>query len=88
MGRCFVRVCEFANVPPIRSHAIRKRNASDIQQVYHDPELTRQYLGHTSIKTTMTHYNDVDRDRVGDVAAEMASTRRGDPLDLLFKPRV
>lgn len=87
MGRCFVRVCEFAGVPTIRSHAIRKRNASDIQLIHHDPELTRQFLGHTSIKTTMMHYNDVDRDRVSAVASELASARRGDPLDMLFRPR-
>lgn len=87
MGRCFVRVCEFAEVPTIRSHAIRKRNASDIQMIHHDPELTRQFLGHTSIKTTMMHYNDVDRDRVSDVASELSSARRGDPLDMLFRPR-
>lgn len=87
MGRAFVRVCEFAGVPTIRSHAIRKRNASDLQAAFHDPELTRQYLGHTSIKTTMAHYNDVDRERVGEAAALMASARRGDPLDMLFKPQ-
>lgn len=86
MGRCFTRVCEFADVSAIRSHAIRKRNASEIQKAYHDPELTRQYLGHTTIHTTMKHYNDVDRDRVVEAAAKLASARRGDPLDLLFKP--
>lgn len=87
MGRCFLGICQYAGIPPIRSHAIRKRNASDIQQAMRDPELTRQYLGHTNISTTMKHYNDVDADRVGNAAAELASARRGDPLDLLFCPR-
>ncbi|MBK8988996.1 MAG: tyrosine-type recombinase/integrase [Chloroflexi bacterium] len=87
MGRCFTKVCEYAKVPTIRSHAIRKRNASDLQATFRDPELTRQYLGHTSINTTMKHYNDVDRDRVGEAAAVMASARRGDPLDMLFRPK-
>lgn len=87
IGRAFVRVCEFAGVPPIRSHAIRKRNASDIQAAFRDPELTRQYLGHTSINTTMRHYNDVSREGVISASALMSSARRGDPLDMLFKPR-
>ncbi len=86
MGRCFVRVCEFAGIPTIRSHAIRKRNASDIQRIYGDPELARMYLGHKSLKTTMIHYNDHERDAVSDAAACVASQRRGDPLDLLFHP--
>lgn len=87
MSRAFVRVCEYAGVPTVRSHAIRKRNASDFQLAFRDPELTRQYLGHTSIQTTMKHYNDVDRERVGEAAAELSSARRGDPLDLLFRPK-
>lgn len=87
MSRCFDRICEFANVPKFRSHAIRKRNASDLQQMFGDPELTRQYLGHSTIAVTMRHYNDFEQNRVGDAAAEVASLRRGDPLDRLFRPQ-
>lgn len=87
MSRCFDRICDYANVPKFRSHAIRKRNASDLQQMFGDPELTRQYLGHSTIAVTMKHYNDFEQNRVGDAAAEVASMRRGDPLDKLFKPR-
>ena len=87
MTRCFEGICEFAGIPVVRSHAIRKRNASDLQRAFGDPELTRLYLGHSSITVTMNHYNDVDQERVMEAAAELASSRRGDPLDLLFRPK-
>lgn len=76
VSKAFTRVCEFAGVPTFRSHAVRKRNGSDIR-FHQDPVTAQHYLNHSSLETTLRHYTDVAEDDVGNAAAALASRRRG-----------
>lgn len=76
--KAFIRICEFAGVPVFRSHAVRKRNVSDIR-FNEDPVTAQHYANHKSLETTLRHYTDVDGEDVGNAAAALASRRRGEP---------
>lgn len=77
LGDSFVRISKFAGIPPVRAQAIRKRNVTDIIQKTGDWKMGQLLAGHSDMKVTMEHYNDVDLERVDDAAAEMANLRRG-----------
>lgn len=75
VSKAFARICGFAGVPVFRSHAVRKRNGSDIR-FSQDPVTAQHYLNHKSLETTLRHYTDVGEDDVGNAAANLASRRR------------
>lgn len=77
LGRAFDRICAFANVPVFRSHAVRKRNISDMLALA-DPEVAQRYAGHADLATTMTHYKEKRNDQVTQAAAVLSQNRRGD----------
>jgi integrase len=72
-----VRVCEWVGVPIFRTHAVRKRNVSDIR-ASKDISTAQHYAGHKSPETTRRHYVDFFADEVGEAAADLATRRRGE----------
>lgn len=73
----FRRICEFAGVPPFRFHAVRKRAVTDIISVSGDPKLGQLYAGHKDPRTTQRYYNDIQQERVDEIASLLAEQRRG-----------
>lgn len=80
--QAFERVCQFAGVPIFRSHALRKRNVTDILRLTGDLKTGQLYANHKSPEVTTRHYDDIYKEDVDDAAAKLASQRRGD-LDLI-----
>lgn len=80
-AKAFVRVCKFAGVRPFRSHAIRKRNVSEIIEVIADAEVAQRYAGHSDMETTLRHYKDKRPVAVLNAAADLANQRRGDVVN-------
>lgn len=80
IGSAFVRICAFANVPPFRFQATRKRNVIDISESAGDAKIAQRLAGHKSIRTTQAHYNMVADKRVDEAAAQLANERRGPRL--------
>lgn len=76
LGRAFERVCKFAGVPVFRSHAVRKRNISDIIRLAGSTSVGQLYAGHADVETTMTHYDEAAEDEVDEFAAALANRRR------------
>lgn len=77
------RVCQFAGVPLIGWHAIRKRNVTDIIEATGDAKVGQLYANHADIRTTQTYYNDLANERVDSAAADLAAHRRSIRSDLL-----
>lgn len=75
LARAFERVCAYADVPVFRSHAVRKRNVSQI--LASDPQTAQRYADHSSLETTYRHYSDVDEDDVLEATASLAERWRG-----------
>jgi integrase len=73
----FIRLCEFAGVPVFRFHAVRKRTVTDIIRSAGDRKVGQLLAGHKDERTTQMHYNDVDQQRVDEMAARLADVRRG-----------
>ena len=62
-------------MPTFRSHAVRKRNISQILTI-DDPETAQRYAGHKSLETTLRHYKDIHEDQVHEAAAALAESWR------------
>lgn len=77
------RVCNFAGVPLIGWHAIRKRNVTDIIEQTGDAKVGQLYANHADIRTTQTYYNDLATERVDSAAADLAAHRRSLGSDLM-----
>lgn len=77
IGSAFLRICEFAGVPPFRFQATRKRNVIDISEAAGDAKVAQRLAGHKSIRTTQSHYNMIADKRVDEAAAQLANERRG-----------
>lgn len=73
-GKVFVRVCEWAGVPPIRSHAIRKLNITEIL-VASDVNVAMHYAGHRDQRTTLVHYRQTAYREVLAATASLAARR-------------
>lgn len=80
VGRSFVPVCGFAGVRPFRSHAVRKRNVSEIIEMA-DAEVAQRYAGHSDVETTLRHYKEKKPVAVLNAAANLANQRRGEMVD-------
>lgn len=76
LGRTFERVCRYAKVPPFRSHAVRKRNISDMIRLSGSPNVGQRYANHADVATTMAHYDVVMAGEVDSFAATLANNRR------------
>lgn len=76
LGRAFERVCKFAGVPVFRSHAVRKRNISDMIRLAGSPHVGQLYAGHADVSTTMEFYDSSSGDEVDAYAAALANKRR------------
>lgn len=74
-GRIIPRLCQFANIPPIRTHAIRKRNVTNLAT---DPEIAQRYAGHKNLSTTLLFYRDKRESDVDTAVASLATQRHGD----------
>lgn len=68
----FRRLCEFADVPVFQSHAVRKRNTTDVARMA-GLEAARKYAGHSDAKVTREHYVDAFSDDVDAAAASIAA---------------
>ena len=93
-SKSFTRICNWAGVPIFWSHALRKRNITDIIRMSGDWKVGQVYAGHSDITTTMKHYNDFERDRVDSQAYNLSNKRRNlntsaeiTELERLFKIR-
>lgn len=88
--KAFVRLCEFAEVPIIRSHAVRHRTLTDLVLHGTDINTVAKYAGHSDVKTTMRHYIHIPGQHVDQAGAALSLSRqnfsRTDGLaDELFK---
>lgn len=79
LGDSFTRLCEFAGVPVFQTHAVRKRNTTDVARLA-GLEAARKYAGHSDSKVTREHYVDAFSDDV-DAAAASIAARRQQPDD-------
>ena len=77
LGRAFERICKFADIPPFRSQAVRKRNVTDMIRQTGDWKAGQLLAGHANLKVTMEHYNDIMHEDMDDNVAAMATERRG-----------
>ena len=77
LGDSFRRVCTFAGVPVFQSHAVRKRNTTDVARLA-GLEAARKYAGHSDSKVTREHYVDAFSDDVDAAAASIAARRQHD----------
>lgn len=77
MSMAFIRICEYANVPVFRFHAVRKRDVTDIIAATGDYKVGQILAGHKDERTTQMHYNEVEQQRVEIMAARLATARRG-----------
>lgn len=68
----FRRLCAFAGVPTFQSHAVRKRNTTDVARMA-GLEAARKYAGHSDAKVTREHYVDAFSDDVEEAAATIAA---------------
>lgn len=88
LSRAFARVCDFAGVPTFRSHALRKRNVTNIISATGNVKMGQMYAGHKSSQTTLLHYNDIAEEQVIAAASQVAARRRqatnGDQLAARF----
>lgn len=75
LSRGFERICRFAGVPVFRSHAVRKRNVTDILEQA-DPETAQRYAGHRDLETTLRHYKQKKQGQVDEAAASLSAQRR------------
>lgn len=76
LGRAFERICRYAKVPTFRSHAVRKRNISDMIRLSGSPNVGQRYANHADVATTMAHYDVVMAGEVDSFAATLANNRR------------
>jgi integrase len=77
LNLAFGRLCAFAGVKTFRFHAVRKRSVTDIIRSTGDWKVGQLLAGHKDQRTTQLHYNDVDQQRVDEMAARLADVRRG-----------
>ena len=77
LSKAYVRICEFADVPTFRSHAVRKRNTDRVIRLS-DLEVGQRYAGHRQLSTTARYYRQLEHRDVYDAAARLAADRRGD----------
>lgn len=77
LSKAYVRVCEFADVPVFRSHAVRKRNTDRVIRLS-DLEVGQRYAGHRQLSTTARYYRQLENRDVYNAAAALAADRRGD----------
>lgn len=71
----FRRICEAAGVPTFRTHAVRKRNTTDVARMA-GLEAARKYAGHSDSKVTREFYVDAFSDDVDAAAASIANRHR------------
>lgn len=76
VSNAFNRLCAFAGVPVVRSHAIRHRNVTDILRAGADPKVAAVYAGHSSEAVTMAHYRHVVGGEVEDAMARVLARRQ------------
>lgn len=75
-SRAFERICKFAAVPVFRSHAVRKRDVTQIWKTI-DSHTAQAFAGHADPETTRKHYKDADDAEVSNAIAQLAELRRG-----------
>jgi len=91
-SKSFTRICAWIGVPEFRSHALRKRNVTEMIKMSGDWKVAQRFADHKDIKTTMTHYNDFERDCVDVQAHRLRAARKEKVKDMLrmsafFKPK-
>ena len=77
LSKAYERVCQFADVPVFRSHAVRKRNTDRVIRLS-DLEVGQRYAGHRQLSTTARYYRQLEQRDVYNAAAALADDRRGD----------
>lgn len=89
LARAPLPICKFAGVPPFRSHAVRKRNVTEIIRQSGNVNIGKTYANHRKLETTLTHYDTVMRDEVINTAANLAASRlqrtESDEINRLFR---
>lgn len=84
LSAAFDRICAFAGVPIFYSHAVRKRNVTDMLRDGIDLKTVSRIVNHANPLTTMRHYASVDRSDAqkagGRLAARHSLQRKNDDL--------
>lgn len=78
MNSAFNRLCAFAGVEPFRWQAVRKRVVTDMIEFTGNITAGQLLAGHSSEKTTLAYYNDVQQASVDAAAGQLARRRSND----------
>jgi site-specific recombinase XerD len=74
-SKSFIRICNWVGVPVFRSHALRKRNVTDIIMMSGDWKVGQLFADHKEVSTTIKHYDDFEKEYVERQAHNLAASR-------------
>lgn len=75
MNSAFKRLCAFAEVEPFQWQSVRKRVVTDVIELTGNITTGQLLAGHTSEKTTLAYYNQVQQSSVDAAAGQLARRR-------------
>lgn len=78
----FNRICKYAGVERFGFQATRKRTVRDAIVMTGDMKSGQLIAGHSDIRTTMLHYNDIEEEEIEEIGSLVALKRRGSSSNL------